>query len=110
MTENNMLIEISDTKPEEASERLIQLGFSLANIIHEVVQTMTSGRTHPLGVSQPVESPIIKLHNPKQPQRMQLVAVMVPMSLAHEFKKASIEIVEERKKAALDKGDSGATH
>ena len=105
MDPNKMLIKMRDTPPEEAEERLLQLGFAVANLVHQVLHALrVDGQVHPLAAMQPVESQIISMPDPTKKQKMKLVAVMIPIELADQIKMSAIDVDQERKKKAMEEG------
>lgn len=103
MIANNRLIEISMEPPKEPEERLIQLAFAIANITHEVLHEMeVNQRAHPSGAVRMVQpSPLIgtgaRPQGPKGTERVELVAVLIPIELAKEIKSQALLTVQERR-------------
>ena len=98
---NNVIIEIDDEMPEDMEERLVQLGFCIANLVSQVVHTMLyEHRVHPAGVVEKMESKIITMNKPGDEEKVRLVAVKIPYDLALEIKNTALRVVKERKEKA----------
>lgn len=90
---------LSETMPEDQTERLLQLGMVVGRTVADVLTaTVINHQPHQLAACKP-KTELLLL--PNAPARLELVAVLLPISLAEMVMTTAYNVIRERQVAAL---------